>query len=129
MQPLLSVHRRAVILPLCYMIALFLLSSVPGDGSSSQVSGQVLPGISPQWQNLLHIPCTGANPQLGLGIDCYPLKLASAFVLTLAWAVVDERYQMSVPGRYGSMSDPGLNILGAFMRSSTAIHLVYKRPT
>jgi VanZ family protein len=128
-----TVRRRAVILPLCYMVALLLLSSIPGDGSSSQVSGQVLQAISPQWQNLLHIPLYGGlTLSWAWALTAYPLKLnhrlAIAFVLTLAWAVVDEGYQMSVPGRYGSLTDIGFNILGASC-AVALIHLIYKRPT
>lgn len=113
-----TVSRTAVILPLCYMAALLLLSSVPGDNSDEQVPAQVLYSIAPHWQNLLHIPIYGGLTLCwAWALTAYPLRfkhrLVTAFGLTLAWAVIDERYQMSVPGRYGSVTDIGLNIIGA----------------
>jgi len=33
----------------------------------------------------------------------------------LLWAIADETYQMSVPGRYGSLTDMALNTLGAVL--------------
>lgn len=122
-----AVQRKAIILPLCYMAALLLLSSVPGDDTAGQASSRMLSSIAPHWQNLLHIPLYGGlTLSWAWALTAYPLRLnhrlATAFSLTVVWAVVDERYQVSVPGRYGSLTDMGLNIIGGLC----AVAIIYR---
>ncbi len=122
------------LLPLSYMAGLLLLSSIPGDDRGTPV-GLVFQWLTPQWQNLLHIPlyaglatcwlwALGAWPERDRKVRAEPdrtagsaphrnARLATALLLTLAWAVVDESYQSTVPGRYGSLSDIALNAIGA----------------
>ena len=114
-----SRHMR-ILLPSAYMLALFLLSSIPGDISSDNLVGKAFQWVTPSWQNLLHVPLyAGLATSWLWALNAYPLKshtyLASAFVLTLLWAIADETYQLSVPGRYGSLTDLALNALGAFL--------------
>jgi VanZ family protein len=40
-------------------------------------------------------------------------RLSIALLVTLLWAALDETYQISVPGRYSSLTDMALNALGA----------------
>lgn len=42
-------------------------------------------------------------------------RLGVALALTLAWAVLDELHQTTVPGRFGSLTDMLLNALGAVL--------------
>ena len=121
-----------MLLPLAYMLALFLLSSIPGDVSSDNLVGKVFQWVEPNWQNLLHIPLyAGLATSWLWALNTYPLKsparLVVAFILTLLWAVADETYQMSVPGRYGSLTDLALNLLGAFLAVMCARHIGTRR--
>ena len=104
-----------LILPLAYMAALFALSSIPATGLESTPG---LQEITPRWQNLLHIPVFGGlalvwmwalQPRLPEAWQQYVL----AFALTLVYAAVDESWQSTIAGRFGSLSDFGLDVLGA----------------
>ena len=109
-----------LLLPLAYTAGLFLLSSVPGDADTGTPVGMIFQWITPQWQNLLHIPLYGGLAASWLwGLTPFSLspnaRLLTALALTLAWAVVDESYQSTVPGRYGSLTDLALNAVGAIL--------------
>ena len=117
-----------ILLPLGYMAALFLLSSIPGDASTDTLVGKVFQWVTPGWQNLLHIPLYAGLTACWLWATAgYPLaqryRLGIALVLTLLWAVVDEAHQMQIPGRYGSLTDLALNLLGAMLAITVARHL------
>ena len=104
-----------ILLPLAYMASLFLLSSVPGDDPEVP-GGAIFQWLTPQWQNLLHIPIyagLAASWLWALAGRPPHTWLLLAFVLTVAWAVFDEWYQTTVPGRYGSFTDLALNVIGA----------------
>ena len=110
--------RWHILLPVAYMAALLLLSSIPVDAPPDNLVGIVFQWVEPKWQNLLHIPLyAGLAASWLWALAKYPLghsyHLATAFVLTMLWAIVDETYQMGVPGRYGSLTDLALNMLGA----------------
>jgi VanZ family protein len=110
---------RRIILPLGYMAALLLLSSVPGNQTAGPV-GQVFQWITPQWQNLLHVPLyAGLAASWLWALARHPMqrvaRLSIALLVTLIWAALDETYQMSVPGRYSSLTDMAMNALGAFL--------------
>ena len=103
------------LLPVCYMVALFCVSSIPGDVM------EVAPGfrwLTPNWQNMLHVPVYG-----GLALSWWwaletrlaekKLRLIAAFTLTIMYGLVDETWQLYIPGRYGSLTDLALNALGA----------------
>jgi VanZ family protein len=109
-----------LLLPAGYMVALVLLSSVPGDLPSEDPVGKVFQWVNPAWQNLLHVPLyAGLAASWLWALAVYRLnhfrRLALVFILTSIWAVLDELHQMSVPGRYGSLTDIALNLLGATM--------------
>ena len=109
--------RWRLLLPLAYMATLLMLSSVPGRGEESPASA-ILEWLAPSWQNLLHIPLYGGLAASWLwALATLPLgrtaRLAATLLLTLCWAAVDELYQSSVPGRYGSATDLALNAVGA----------------
>jgi VanZ family protein len=100
------------------MAALFLLSSIPGDLSIDDPIGKVFQWVTPAWQNLLHVPLYAgmAASWLWALTSCRLGRLSwlgSAFTLTLIWGILDEVHQMSVPGRFGSLTDIALNLLGA----------------
>jgi hypothetical protein len=109
--------RRRLLLPLAYMGGLLLLSSVPGDQTEGPV-GQLFLWVEPQWQNLLHVPLyAGLAASWLWALARHPMhgltRLSVALLVTLLWAALDETYQISVPGRYSSLTDMALNALGA----------------
>ena len=109
--------RRRLLLPLAYMAGLLLLSSVPGDQTEGPV-GQLFQWVEPQWQNLLHVPLyAGLAASWLWALARHPMhgltRLSVALLVTLLWAALDETYQISVPGRYSSLTDMALNALGA----------------
>jgi VanZ family protein len=102
-------------LPLAYMAGLFVMSSVPGD-DPNVAGGAIIEWLTPQLQNLLHIPLYAGLAGCwlwALSGSAHHTRLTLAFALTLAWAVFDEWYQTTVPGRYGSVTDLALNVIGA----------------
>ena len=110
------------------MAVLLLLSSIPGDAPPDNLAGKVFQWVTPNWQNLLHIPLyAGLAASWLWALTTYPLghryRLGISFVLTVLWAIVDESYQMGVPGRYGSLTDLALNMLGACCAIVYANHI------
>ena len=110
--------RWHILLPLGYMAALLLLSSIPGDASQDNLVGVIFEWVTPGWQNLLHIPLyAGLAASWLWALAKYPRRLryplTTSFMLTLLWGILDEAYQLGVPGRYGSLTDLALNMLGA----------------
>jgi VanZ family protein len=100
------------------MAALLLLSSIPGDASQDNLVGMIFEWVTPGWQNLLHIPLyAGLAASWLWALAQYPRRLrhplTTSLMLTLLWGIVDETYQLGVPGRYGSLTDLALNMLGA----------------
>lgn len=121
--------RWHILLPLGYMAALLLLSSIPGDVQPDNLVGKVFQWITPDWQNLLHVPLyAGLAASWLWALAGYPLsyryRLGTAFALTVLWAIADETWQMGVPGRYGSLTDLALNMLGASCAIMYASHTV-----
>lgn len=86
--------------------------------------------LTPNWQNLLHVPVYG-----GLALSCWwaletrltekKPRLIAAFTLTMMYGLVDESWQLYIPGRYGSLTDLALNALGA----AIALWVVARRST
>ncbi len=104
-----------ILLPLCYIVGLFLLSSIPGDISDETAIGAAFQWLPPTWQNVLHIPLF-AGLTLVLAWALPPDHRAwtvVALVLASLLGIVNELYQASVPGRYSSAGDVLLNVLGA----------------
>ena len=87
---------------------------------------EVTPGlrwVTPQWQNLLHVPLFGGLAfcwfWLLSGIVKIPTqRIYTAFALTLLYALIDETWQTTIPGRMGTITDFGLNTLGALLALS-----------
>jgi VanZ family protein len=94
-----------------------LLSSIPDHGAPQNLAERLLQWATPELQNLLHIPLFG-----GLAATWYwalrPMvrnRLALplvVFTITIAYAFFDEWHQLRVPGRYGSLTDVALDVVG-----------------
>ena len=112
--------RRRLLVPLAYMAGLLLLSSIPGNQTESPEGpmGQLFQWVEPQLQNLLHVPLyAGLAASWLWALASHPMqrvtRLSITLLVTLIWAALDETYQLSVPGRYSSLTDMALNALGA----------------
>ena len=112
-----------ILVPLCYM-----LSSIPDTGSIESHAEKMFQWVSPELQNLLHIPLFGGLAgawywALKPWLDGANTKIAIAFIFTTIYSFLDEYHQLSVPGRYGSFTDLGLNAIGTIlMLAILAIH-------
>lgn len=120
-----------ILLPLTYMAGIFWFSSLPGQPTPEDPTvNAVFLLISPKLQNLLHVPLFGVLAWLwhwslrGWSIQSTQLGLI-AFLLAAGYGVVDELHQLTVPGRYASLTDIGLNVLGA----AIPIWLTHRRLT
>jgi uncharacterized membrane protein YeaQ/YmgE (transglycosylase-associated protein family) len=99
------------------MAGIFWLSSIPGEPSPQDTGIYVVfTWVPPALQNLLHIPVFGALAWLWRwALDAWTTRAPGiiAGLLTAGYGIVDELHQALVPGRYGSLGDMGLNIIGA----------------
>ena len=113
-------HPWRLLLPLAYMAAIFALSSIPDTAAPETGLERVLQWISPELQNLLHIPLFGGlawcwHWGLQSWVKQERWRVGAALALTLAYSVLDEIHQLGVPGRFGSLTDVALNAAGAVL--------------
>lgn len=107
---------KTISLPLLFMAVIFILSSVPGEAEG--ISFIFMNHLHPTLQNLLHIPLYAILQILWLrsftrlGKKGFEL-IFICLVITIGYGIFDEFHQMLVPGRYGSLEDIVLNIIGA----------------
>ena len=109
-----------IFLPLTYMLGIYVLSSIPNMGSVETQVDSIFQWVSPELQNLLHIPLYGglagcwywALKPWVYGVN---RKIITAFILTMIYSFFDEYHQLSVPGRFGSFTDLGLNAIGSIL--------------
>jgi hypothetical protein len=107
------VHWSYAAAGLGYVAATFVLSSSPADLSILGAAPSIL-------TNLLHVPlyaglasclllsATAGQWRRSLGWRAY----VAIAVISAVTAAVNEWYQASVPGRYASVTDFGLNVVG-----------------
>lgn len=115
-------------LPLGLMLGIFLLSSIPGDVHHGGF--KFLADLNPQLQNLLHIPLFGLLQWLWLHAMHKSDRLCKRTVLvccgvSLGYGAFDEFHQMFVPGRYASLTDMALNLVGVMV--ATLLFWVWQR--
>ena len=119
-----------ILTPLAYMLGIFVLSSIPDTGETETQAEKILQWVSPEFQNFLHIPLFGGlagcwywalKPWI-IGINS---RIAIAFIFTTIYSFADEYHQLSVPGRFGSFTDLGLNAIGSIL--ILAIIAIYQR--
>lgn len=73
--------------------------------------------LSETVQNILHIPIYGALGFLAFWavsawIERTGLQAWTAFLISAVYGVLDEVHQSTVPGRFGSIADVGLDLIG-----------------
>ena len=105
------------------MTALFALSAVPQPES---VDGHQVMMATPTWQNLLHVPAYFILAMLWwrtLRTQKWSVasSVIAAMLVTAAYGVLDEVHQYFVPGRYLSLTDVMLNLLGALLGGAWAL--------
>jgi len=121
-----KVNRRGTLifhlaLTVSYMAGIYWLSSIPGtvDPEEAAIYG-IIAWTPPAVQNLLHVPLFGSLAWLWYRtLSCWfesrMVLLSWSFLLAAGYGAIDEYHQLQVPGRYASLTDMALNILGAVL--------------
>ena len=105
----------ALALPLALMAAIFVISSIPHHPLEAVRNPFAL--IPPALNNLLHIPAFALLTFLWFGAVAAlggrrPLRFLLPPLIAFGFGVFDEWHQLSVPGRFGSLTDVLLNAVG-----------------
>jgi len=103
---------------LSFVVILIVLSVTPGNSQKDDSIFAWLVVSTPTLvQKIMHVAAYAALSFLWvwtlLHIKQEPVRLATAFVLTLGIGVALEWFQTMVPGRFGTLFDIFLNSLGA----------------
>ena len=115
MEDLCKTDRRKIALLLAYMSLIVASSLIPMD---REISGlQFIIELKPLIQNLLHIPAYAVLAILLFQLlRIYKVEGRKRIVLLVACAVgfglLNELIQLAVPGRYPSLVDMVLNVIG-----------------
>lgn len=104
--------------PLLLMALIYLASSLPGDADDGTFNFMLM--LKPTLQNALHIPLFGLLQYLWLRALAKVGKtgyraIFTALVITISYGLVDEYHQTFVAGRYASLNDICLNLLGVIL--------------
>lgn len=104
--------------PLILMGLIFISSSIPMD-KNADVTKFII-SLDPTLQNLLHIPVFGLLAFLWLksftkNSILTSTKVIITLIVSILFGCLDEFHQTFIPGRYGSLIDILLNLVGIFM--------------
>jgi len=105
------------------MTALFALSAIPEPERADVPRIIMLP---PTWQNLLHVPAYFILAMLWwrtLRTQKWsiPAAVTAAVLVSAIYGVLDEVHQYFVPGRFLSLTDAVLNLIGALLGGAWAL--------
>jgi VanZ family protein len=109
-----------MIWPFLLMVLIFVLSGIPGDAGLDGFN--LVTGIDPALQNTLHVPLYATLQILWLraltrfGWTIKKTVLAG-LLLAFGYSLLDEIHQGFVPGRYATIMDVGLNLMGCLLGS------------
>jgi hypothetical protein len=100
--------------PIAYMALIWVLSSLHGASAGGGAQWTL---EWPALQNALHVPLFGLLAWLWLSglarLRLGPIAgTAISASVSTAWAVIDEWHQRFVPGRYASVGDVLLDVIG-----------------
>lgn len=104
--------------PMALMGMIFILSSIPGKVDNESL--KFLTELDPNFQNLLHIPLFGLLQVLWLrsfwkrGRNDWRAVL-TCLAISLGYGIIDECHQFFIPGRFASVLDLGLNLVGVLI--------------
>ena len=118
-----------LIVTLVLMVAIVTLSVVPGRPERGDSTFVWLLSTTPApLQKLLHIVAYAVLALLWMWtletINSIRLRVALAFAVTTAMGAVLEWYQTSLPGRYGTLTDVILNVVGSIAGLIAAFFLL-----
>ena len=105
-----------------YMSVVLILLMIPDRG----VPGEFLRWVSPQIQNLFHIPAFGFLALLWVrtfktqGWSAV-WSILGSFVLVTGYGILTELLQTGVPGRMASVLDLGLDLAGVVLGLSLSL--------
>jgi VanZ family protein len=100
------------------MVLIFITSSIPGNSPFAE-SKVIVMILRPAVQNFLHIPLFGILALLWLITfrrKMYEERLCFRMttIISVGYGCLDEVHQYFIPGRYMSLTDVSLNIIGIF---------------
>jgi VanZ family protein len=96
------------------MALLHRVSSIPGKVEQQGALDVVYFSLTPTLQNLLHIPAFALLAVLWSHVLPTTTRgTVSVLLITVGYGAYDEWFQLGVPGRYGSLTDWVLDLLGA----------------
>lgn len=113
--------RRHVALPFFIMAALYWLSSIPGTPTAEDPAIYGLfYWVSPTLQNTLHVPTYAVlaaawHWALRAWMRAPYARSLGACAFASVYGVLDEWHQSFVPGRYASLTDVMLDVVGALL--------------
>ena len=111
-------RKLKIVVTLIYMLMLLTSSAIPMD---HQIKGlQFVIDLKPTIQNLLHIPVYMVLAVLFLQVlTKYQIHGLKRSIVVLLGAgligILSEIIQVAVPGRYGGLTDIGLNFVGTIV--------------
>jgi VanZ family protein len=103
------------------MAGLYWTSSIPGTPSPADPAVYVVfHWVAPSVQNALHVPAyavlAGAwRWALNAWMRARGMRNFGGLSVTTAYGVLDEWHQSFVPGRYASLTDVALDVVGALV--------------
>ena len=109
-----------------WMMVLYALSSLPGAVDIDDAPPSPIAWVPPALQNLLHLPAYALLGWLwfrALASHRWTprLILLASFVLASLYGVFDELHQMTVPGRFASLTDLAANVAGSAIGAGFAM--------
>jgi hypothetical protein len=116
-----------VMLPLLMMGVLYGFSSLPGVSSPNDPARYaLLRWVPPAAQNALHVPAYAVlswawSWALRAWVRAPAARALGACAIASAYGVIDEWHQSFVPGRFASLADVVLNVLGATLGTWLAV--------
>jgi VanZ family protein len=130
--PRLGYQVIVIVMPLTYMAVLFFLASIPDYGETTRCAERLLALVLPSVQNLLHIPAYGLLAVLWISVlrtlgMTEHWSLYVALPSASAYGGITELYQLSVPGRFSSVSDFVFDTAGilVFAWLYQSVHIQY----
>ena len=117
------------LITLAFMALVIVLSVIPGKSQTGDsVFIWLIANTPTPVQKLMHIAVYAALVFLWAWtlehIESQVIRLVTAFALTVSLGVALEWYQTTVPGRFGTLIDVLLNVLGAVAGAIAAILLL-----
>jgi VanZ family protein len=101
------------------MMVIFGLSYISDQGAANDALNP-LAWISPNVQNFLHLPVYGGLAFLWFWalrhwVAEVGFRYLMALIFTLGHGFLDEWHQTFVPGRFGTLTDVGFDVVGAVL--------------